>query len=644
MTHRLERAFDHVLVIMFENQYRSYVMANPYMRGLAARGIDLANSFGVMHPSQTNYIASIAGELCNVTDDDPPPALLEQRTIVDLIEESPYGLSWKAYMDSYIPQNTPWTPELTPQDEYPYLIKHNPFSSFASIVRNESRWKRIVDESQFWKDLINGEFPEFAWFTPNMWNDGHYLDGTQKEPPERAPALVDQLALWLQGFFGALRFPGADSHLPPRTLVVVTFDEADFEKDYDATRKYTYDGPNQIYTVLLGDGIQPGVEEEGYNHYSLIRTIEQNFGLGSLQKNDAGANWYQFLWGRRFGWSAASETPIRAESLAAANCCEALYAVYSRGGQLAFRTFDGSQWSDEQPVGAAGERPALARCGGRLVLVSDTGSSLAWLDYGLDSGWSDQPQPVVSAAVTHFALASFDGGSRCMLVWREASGKVFSRIRTAGGWEPQSVDTGHTSAGEVALAVLGASLYLIVEAEGQTLRAVSYNTADFNVVTVAESRWSGPYDNTTKDAWSPSAFPVAHFAHGPNPLTAGENEPIRQPYRASAPLAAATLEGVIHLAHPGASNPQVISETFSLSGIMTPLKPVSYNQSDETTTSNGYGTLALAGWSAQEPIQGVFNRGAMAMARLGSELVLLFQPEQGGCVHLCRGVARPSRP
>src|SRR5688572_25465278 len=138
----MRRAFDHVLVIMFENQYRSYVLQNPYMRRLAREGIQLGNSFGVMHPSQTNYIASIAGELCNVTSDGVPP-LIEARTIVDLIEEAPGRLRWKAYMDSYDPAAAPWTPDFLPKDAAPYLIKHNPFSSFAPIVRSETRWRKV---------------------------------------------------------------------------------------------------------------------------------------------------------------------------------------------------------------------------------------------------------------------------------------------------------------------------------------------------------------------------------------------------------------------------------------------------------------------------------------------------------------------
>lgn len=64
-----ERVFDRVVIIMFENEYRNDVMRNPYMRSLAASGIDLGTSFGVMHPSNTNYVASIAGETCNITAD-----------------------------------------------------------------------------------------------------------------------------------------------------------------------------------------------------------------------------------------------------------------------------------------------------------------------------------------------------------------------------------------------------------------------------------------------------------------------------------------------------------------------------------------------------------------------------------------------
>jgi hypothetical protein len=124
-----------------------------------------------------------------------------------------------------------------------------------------------------------------------------------------------------------------------------------------------------------------------------------------------------------------------------------------------------------------------------------------------------------------------------------------------------------------------------------------------------------------------------------SPKTPGEEEPVTQPYSGRGPLAVATLDGVIHLAHRGADDDAVMTETFSISGIMTPKLRVSYNSREDTTTSNGYGTLAEAGWSTQESIDGVSSAagGAMAMTRLGDAMLLVFQPKEGGPVRLARG-------
>jgi hypothetical protein len=70
------------------------------------------------------------------------------------------------------------------------------------------------------------------------------------------------------------------------TLVVVTFDESLPYAD------------NHDYTALLGEMVKAGtVERDRYDHYSLLRTIEENFGLGTLHRNDLTANWFRFLWG-----------------------------------------------------------------------------------------------------------------------------------------------------------------------------------------------------------------------------------------------------------------------------------------------------------------------------------------------------------
>jgi hypothetical protein len=66
------------------------------------------------------------------------------------------------------------------------------------------------------------------------------------------------------------------------TLVVVTFDESEDKSDDPKT--------SPIYTVLLGSMITPGTSDRArYDHHSLLRTIEDTLGIGTLGRHDATA-------------------------------------------------------------------------------------------------------------------------------------------------------------------------------------------------------------------------------------------------------------------------------------------------------------------------------------------------------------------
>ena len=94
----------------------------------------------------------------------------------------------------------------------------------------------------------------------------------------------------------------------------------------------------------------------------------------------------------------------------------------------------------------------------------------------------------------------------------------------------------------------------------------------------------------------------------------------------------------MHLAHPGVGNPLLLTETFSISGSMTPGKPVSYKNA-AVDVNNGFGTLAEAGWSKQSPIFDAHCEpgGALAMGRAGTQVLLLYRAKPGSRVQLLVG-------
>ncbi len=687
-----ERVFDHVLILMFENQYRSYVMDNPYMRKLAQQGVELPNAFGVMHPSHTNYIASIAGQLCNITYDYPPaPAIpvgtapANNPTIVDLVEAKP-GMRWKAYMQNYVPM--PWTPNIDPtkypspfpappsywpeslasissQPYYPYAYWHNPFGQFEGIIGDRSRYQKIADEAQFWQDLLVDDFPEYAWFSPNIWNDGHYTYGTSSEPDPRAPALVDQLAVWLEGFFKTLRFPGPDSLLPPRTLVVVSFDEADYERSTVPGLKSDYDGPNNVYTVLLGDMIKPGVEREGYNHYSLLRTIEKNFSLGDLGKNDAESNYFQFLWGRHLTWGTAEDTPIEAipGTVASAGLDDILNVSYVApgGNTIEVRQWVKGRWGESSStplsVSEGGYGVALVACGDQLIaFCHQHDGTIQSATRSPDGTWSGPDTLVSTATGDAFAVTAYrDYGDqladKVMLCYRTETG-IQSLSYSGGNWSAAVDVAHHVTDGEMILGSLGPNVFLMFRKIGtkHELSAISYNTAAFNAVTMPSEevlKYNGSIANseTSQYQWSPSVYPVSHFWFGPNTTeeiagNAPDEETARhlRPYQIDAPVSVTTLDGVLHLAYTGRDG-QAVQTTLSLSGLLTPENPVSYKNTDTkagTPTSDGYGTLAESGWSAPEPMAGARcgNQGSLALSRVSEALVLAYQSEDETRVQL----------
>ena len=267
----VHQAFDRIFIIMLENELESAVLQDSYMRDLQSRGVRLSDYHGVTHPSQPNYFAAVAGLPFVKTDDCQD---VDATSVVDLLEAK--GITWRAYMENLPAHNK----AVCISDDRLYFRKHNPFVSFNNIRNNAARLDNVVNADRLRADLDGGTLPQFGWYTPNIQNDGH-------SPPDSTPVHrwsgVISASHWLEKFLEPLL---ANPSFMKGTLVVVTFDES-----------IPY-ANNHVYTALLGPMVRPGtVEGTRYDHYSLLRTVEENFGLDTLGRNDLTAEWFRFLWG-----------------------------------------------------------------------------------------------------------------------------------------------------------------------------------------------------------------------------------------------------------------------------------------------------------------------------------------------------------
>jgi hypothetical protein len=315
---------------MLENENAAVTFSSaspaPYLaRTLPAQGALLTHYYGIGHASLDNYVALISGQAPNEkTQLDCPlfadfslqQAALDAhgqalgvgcvypnivKTLPDQLEAA--GLAWKGYMedmgkDPNRERASCAHPPLGALDHTlfataadKYAAKHNPFVYFHSIIDDQSRCDaHVVSLDMLATDLQAPETtPNYVFITPNLCNDGHdpeCIDGS----PGGYPAIDAFLRKWVPLITNSPAFKQDG-------LLVVTFDESEgegpegstaccAEKPLPGARRppgVLGPGGGRIGAVLVSKYIKPGtVSSVPYNHYSLLRTVEDIFGLRHL--------------------------------------------------------------------------------------------------------------------------------------------------------------------------------------------------------------------------------------------------------------------------------------------------------------------------------------------------------------------------
>jgi Phosphoesterase family len=282
--------FDRVVIIVLENGDYETAVKNSNLAALAVHGASFSNFHALFHPSYPNYLAMIAGTDFGVHEprytadrqvDFPDDAAHE--TIADRLVAK--GLDFKNYAEELPEGNCPYridNQHVAGSTKGDYARRHVPFLSFKEVQQKWCDHVVRVDsgkadtllsgDNNFVKDAKAG-LVAYSFYSPNMNNDGHNTS-------------VAFGAAWVGKFLKDT----FTEKLRTGTLVIVTYDESGHNAD------------NRIYTLFLGDMVKEASQQDPselgryYTHYSVLRTIEDNFGLLPLNQGDRDAAPITDIW------------------------------------------------------------------------------------------------------------------------------------------------------------------------------------------------------------------------------------------------------------------------------------------------------------------------------------------------------------
>jgi len=250
-------AFSHVFQIVMENHEYSSIIGSssaPYTNSLAQQYGLATNFYGTRHPSLPNYLAMIGGDTFGITS-DCTSCFVNATNLVDQLEGA--GKSWKGYMES-MPS------PCFVGNSGNYVQKHNPFIYFDNIRTNTVRCNKIVPFTQFATDLQNNSVPNYAWITPNLCNDTHDCSISTGDN-------------WLKTWVAKIL---ASSAWKQNGVLFITYDEGS-----SSAGCCTYATGGHIVTLVISPlGKAAYKSAVAYDHYSLLRTIENGWGLSELRK------------------------------------------------------------------------------------------------------------------------------------------------------------------------------------------------------------------------------------------------------------------------------------------------------------------------------------------------------------------------
>lgn len=236
---------DHVIVVVEENKSNGTIIGNPkapYLNRLARASALFVNATGVAHPSQPNYLALFAGQTNSDADICPERGVSSTAPSLGgaLIKSR---LTFSGYAEALPRRGFTGCSAGDRNDEY--ARKHAPWTNFADVPPSSN--DPLTDLPAL------DRLPTVCFIIPDLENDMH--SGSIETADAWLRRHVEPIVAW------------AVAH---NSLVIVAWDESDT----------TYG--NSVPLIIAGAKVKPGRYAERVDHYRILRTIEEFYGLPFL--------------------------------------------------------------------------------------------------------------------------------------------------------------------------------------------------------------------------------------------------------------------------------------------------------------------------------------------------------------------------